>query len=114
FLLQMTDVGLVKAFEYIGRAGETMVRRHLRHDPRIGSAGHRNRRHPMLQTEDVLEGARHRSAAGAAGQDQRSIDVKENEFFHDQNLNLLPRASATRPLAASSMRVFAATALANS
>ena len=41
----------------------------------------------VLDAEDLAERARHRAPAGAAGQHQRSVDVEQNQFGHDQNFD---------------------------
>src|SRR5262249_31670744 len=112
---EMADIGVVKTLEDLRRARQPVVRRHMRHDPGVGAAGHGNGGHAVLQAEYVLERSRHGAASSAAGQHQRPVDIEQNQFCgHDQNLNLLERASVNRPLAPSSVSVLAATAVANS
>src|SRR5262249_50061569 len=112
---EMPDIGVVKALEDLRSARQSMVRRHLRHDPGVGAAGHGYGGHAVFQAEHVLEGARHGAAASPARQDQRPVDIEQNQFCgHDQNLNLPERASVSRPVAPSSVSVLAATAVANS
>ena len=76
---EVANVGVSKARE-AGRIGRDAVRsRRVVENPRVGAAGHGHALEGIRDCEDLLEGERHRSASGAAGEHKRTVDVEKDE-----------------------------------
>ena len=78
---------------------DTMRFRGLAHDPRIGPAGERNAGQGVRHTEDIFEGARHRTRACATGERKRTVDIKEEESVARAGQPSLRTLPARGPLA---------------
>ena len=75
----MLEIGVAETRERARIVRDAVRRGRVRQDPRVGAAGHRDAVEGVADAEHVLERARHRPAAGAAGEHKRAVDVEENE-----------------------------------
>ena len=62
-------------------------------DHGVGATCHRNPDEPVSNLEDLFEGTGHRPQAGATGEDQRAIDIKQNELRHESKAHRLTAPS---------------------
>lgn len=74
--IKMRQVTLVKLADDAVIVLEAVTHRKLDRDPSIGAARHRKRA-GWWTVEDVDTGLRHRAPSGAAGPDERAIDVEQ-------------------------------------
>ena len=84
---QVLDVAVAqlveeRAIEIAAEARERVVK----NDP-VGAAGDRNALERVGVADDLFAGAGHGAQAGAAGQDERSVDVEKHELWHGRLAN---------------------------
>ncbi len=71
------DVGKTRQLGTVGWNTERAGR--VRQDPGVSSTRHGLRSHGVGSAEELFEGVRHRTPAGAAGEYKGTVDVEKNQ-----------------------------------
>ena len=76
---QVGEVAVAEPVEGVAGGGNPPALEATLDEEPVGAAAHRHLGEGVGHAEGVLEGAIHRPLAGAAGEDERAVDVEEHQ-----------------------------------